>query len=86
MAVEFKVINANATQTNMIIGVAYKRTDDTEPVRTENITYPEGTTFADIKSDLELRAKSAIAIYENDIVTEEALDELSDWQEVVEEE
>ena len=82
---QYKVLSANATSNNIIVSVEFKRTDDIDKVRTENIQYPKGTTSEGIIADLEGRAKREIDTYENDLEVSELLNATkSKWQTVQE--
>ena len=78
---QYKVKNANATSSNIVVSVEFKRTDDIDKVRTENIQYPKGTTKEIIIADLESRAKREIDTYENDLEVSELLKTITnEWQ------
>jgi len=84
MANQYKITNANATAYNIIVSAAFKRDEDIDAVRTENLNYPTGTSDAIIIADLEVRTNNAIAAYENDKIVADLLKAETDWVAVVE--
>lgn len=85
MANQYKIVNANATASNISVSVNFKRDSDIDAVRTENLIYPAGTSDIIIIADLEARAKNSIVTYENDAIVVELLrNTKSDWVTVIE--
>lgn len=82
MAVQFRVTNYNVTASGIVLTAEYKRDADVEalPNSAENIVYPSGSTKDSILADLQARATSKIAIYGNNLIVQQAIDDnLNKW-------
>ena len=79
MANQYKIANANATASNIIVSVEFKRDSDIDKVRVENLIYPAGTSKSIIIADLEVRSKNSITTYENDKIVVDLLKTTTDW-------
>ena len=84
MANQYKIANANATASNIIVSVEFKRDSDIDKVRAENLIYPAGTSTDIIIADLEARSKNSITTYENDKIVVDLLKTTADWVTVIE--
>jgi len=84
MANQYKIANANATASNIIVSVEFKRDSDIDKVRAENLIYPAGTSKSIIIADLEVRSKNSITTYENDKIVVDLLKTTADWVTVIE--
>jgi len=84
MANQYKIANANATASNIIVSVEFKRDSDIDKVRVENLIYPAGTSKSIIIADLEVRSKNSITTYENDKIVVDLLKTTADWVTVIE--
>jgi len=79
MANQYKITNANATASNIIVSVEFKRDTDIDKVRAENLIYPAGTSKDVIIADLKIRTKNTIITYENDEIAVNLLKSTTDW-------
>jgi len=88
MVYQYKIKNANAVGSGIIITAAFKKDTDADAIEglDENIVYAKSTSEKTILADLAVRAKGKIDTYDNDKIVAATLEKAKDWQTVKEEE